>query len=250
MTSIRFVATVLVTCLASAAALAAEGRVVTLYDVRRAEAPPTIDGKLDDACWQDKPAITNMVLRGAGGGDRSRIPARHQTWTTVLYDDTAMYIGIRMAEPQVDKLRKRIAKYDGQLWWDDSVELYIETGSSHKEYFKFMSNPLGTRFDQRGKDTPMGFKMFDFGTGAEWTVAAHQGTDFWSLEFRFPWTDFEVKPPKPGDVWTFEVVRFRYADNYEKSAKAGEYSCWNVGPHFRNPASFGNIVFGGSTREL
>jgi len=233
-----------VACLVTAHALSAPSvaRAISLYDVKCATAAPVIDGRLDDPCWQGKPAITNMVLRGG----KARVPAKVQTRTTVLYDSQALYVGIHMVEPNPAGLKKGMTRYDGQLWWDDSVELYIETGCSHKEYFKFMSTPLATRADWRGKDTPMGFKMFDWGTGTSWTVGSHTGPDYWSLEFRFPWGDFEVDAPQPGSVWTFEIVRFRYAGG----PKEKEYSSWNVGSTHSNPASFGNIVFSGTTSDM
>ncbi|MGD0093220.1 MAG: sugar-binding protein [Planctomycetota bacterium] len=228
--------------LAVSAVCAGDARVVNLYDVQRTDKAPAIDGKLDDECWRNRPEITNMVLRGAA----TRVPARVQTHTTLLYDDQALYVAIKLDEPNPQGLRKNYVQYDGQLWWDDSVELYIETGCSHQEYFKLMSNALGTRADWRGKNTPMGFQMFDWGTGAEWTVGAHVGADFWSLEFRIPWSDLETPPPQPGTVWTFEVVRFRYAEGGGKN----EYSSWNVGATHDKPGNFGNIVFSGTSAEL
>jgi len=231
--------------LVASAAMGAERQTVTLYDVQRTDQAPVIDGKLTDKAWSARPVITPMVLRDA----KRRVRARVQTRTAIVYDDAALYVGIHMHEPFPATLRARDRQYDGQLWWDDSVELYIETGYSHRAYYKFMSTPLGTRGDWRGLDTPEGFKMLDWGTGTSWTVAAHVGKDFWSLEFRFPWADLEVEPPRVGDVWSFEVVRFRYARDPAAGPKAPrhEYSSWNVGSSFRAPQRFGNIVFGGST---
>lgn len=223
-------------------ARADSARVVTLYDVRRAEEAPNIDGRLDDACWQGKPAITEMVLRDAATRKRARV----QTRTVLTYDEKALYLAIRMDEPNPEGLKKNIAKYDGQLWWDDSVEVYIEPGSSHRRYFKFMSNPLGTRADWQARSTPMGFKLLEWGTGTDWEVEPFIGEDFWSLEFRFPWSDLETAPPEPGDLWTFEIVRFRYA------APGGghEYSAWNRGARHSAPRNFGNVIFSGSTSEI
>ena len=230
-----------------ASAHAQERRTVTLYDVQRTATAPAIDGRLDEPCWQNRPVITDMVLRDAP----TRVRARVQTRTTLLFDDQALHIGIHMSEPFPRTLRASYRQYDGQLWWDDSVELYIETGCTHTMYFKLMSNPLGTRADWRGILTPEGFKMLDWGTGAAWTVAAHVGADFWSLEFRIPWSDLEVKPPRMGDIWSFEIVRFRYAhDPDAKGEPDHEYSSWNVGASYSAPARFGNIVFGGSTEAF
>ena len=232
--------------LALAAGVAAgERRTVALYDVQLTEKPPIVDGKLADGAWAGRPAIHPMVLRDA----KTRVPAKAQTRTIIVYDADALYVGIRMDEPHPKTLKASSRQHDGPLWWDDSVELYIEPGHSHRAYYKLMANPLGTRADWRGLDTPEGFKLLDWGTGTSWTVAAHVGPDFWSLEFRFPWADLEAEPPKPGDVWSFEVVRFRYAhDPSDKSkGKKHEYSSWNVGASYRAPHRFGNIVFGGTT---
>ena len=237
-------------CLVCSLVAAPAPRTVTLYDVHRTSSTPAVDGKLTDAAWQDHPAIHPMVLRDAD----TRVTAKVQTRTKLVFDRDALYVGIHMDEPFPETLRASYRQYDGQLWWDDSVELYIEPGCTHKTYYKFMSNPLGTRADWRGLDTPEGFKLLDWGTGTEWSVAAHVGSDYWSLEFRFPWSDLEVEPPKPGDVWTFEVVRFRYAHAPKKKAKGHrpvhEYSSWNVGASFRATERFGNIVFGGSTQTF
>ena len=217
-------------------------RIVSLYDVSRAAAPPVIDGKLDDACWQGQPVITNMVLRG----EKTRVPAQVQTKTTLLYDDKALYVGILMDEPNPGGLRKSLTTVNGDLWWDDSVEVYLETGCTHQRYLKWMSTPLGTRGSWETILTPFGVKMSEWGAGAEWTVAPYIGQDFWSLEFRIPWTDLAVEPPKPGTLWTFEIVRFRYAMGNNEH----EYSSWNVGAVYYNPGSFGNMMFSGTTSQM
>lgn len=219
-----------------------EAKTVALHDVCLITSAPVIDGKLSERCWQNVPEIMNMVLRE---GD-TRIPARVQTRTKILYDKEALYIGIIFDEPDPTALVKKIVQYDGNLWLDDSVEIYLETGSSHEEYFKFSSNPCATRGDWLGKLSPMGFLLLDWGTGSEWTVASSIGVNSWSLEFRIPWSDLEVTQPCPGTVWTFEIVRFRHAGG----KKQREYSCWNVGSTFTRPDRFGNIVFSGTTTEL
>ncbi|NLO74544.1 MAG: hypothetical protein GX100_10640 [candidate division WS1 bacterium] len=217
-------------------------RIVSLYDVRRAEVPPVIDGQLDEACWQGQPVITNMVLRG----EKTRVPAQVQTQTTIVYDEQALYVGIFMEEPNPAGLRKNLTKVNGDLWWDDSVEVYLETGCTHERYVKLMSTPLGTRGSWQTKITPFGVRMSEWGAGAEWTVAPFIGEAFWSLEFRIPWTDLEVTPPEPGTLWTFEIVRFRYAEGGGKH----EYSSWNVGAVYSRPASFGNMMFSGTTSQM
>lgn len=231
---------------------AGESRVVALHDVPQTTLPPVIDGSLDDACWEGVPAITGMVLRGVRSMPEVRTRATYQTRTTLLYDDEALYIGMRLDEPNPEGLRKSCVKYDGQIWWDDSVEVYIGPGTSHKSYFKFITNPIGTRHDVRGLDAGYYFTMPPWGTGTAWEVKARIGADHWSLEFRMPWSDFEVEPPKPGDMWMFEVVRFRYANTNitDRKKRHTEYSSWNPGAFYNRPDRYGNIVFSGTTASL
>jgi len=35
------------------------------------------------------------------------------------------------------------------------------------------------------------------------------GDKFWSAEFKIPYKEIKTKPPKPGDVWGFNVRRHR-----------------------------------------
>ena len=51
------------------------------YDIQRASAPITIDGKLDEAAWQDAPAIGDFTFLWVKEG------AREQTVAKLLWDD-------------------------------------------------------------------------------------------------------------------------------------------------------------------
>ena len=52
----------------------------------KTDQPPTIDGVLDDACWQDAPQATGFT------DERTEKPAKNQSVGRVIYTDTAIYI--------------------------------------------------------------------------------------------------------------------------------------------------------------
>ena len=68
----------------------------------RAEAPPKLDGVLDDAVWQASPApidawVSYNPLRGA--------QAEEQTTVWVAYDADAIYFAFRCRDTQPERIR-------------------------------------------------------------------------------------------------------------------------------------------------
>ena len=83
--------------LAAAAAAVAQPLAIGSPDGRRAvtavraDAPPVIDGRLDDALWQAAPAADGFVQSDPREGQ----PATEQTQVHVAYDDAYLYIAAR-----------------------------------------------------------------------------------------------------------------------------------------------------------
>src|SRR5258705_6977553 len=59
-----------------------------------------LDGKLDEPDWQRAPAVTDFTQSWPTPGAR----APDQTEVRVLYDDAALYVGIRMFDSQLDSI--------------------------------------------------------------------------------------------------------------------------------------------------
>jgi hypothetical protein len=60
---------------------------VPRYEVKRASAPLTIDGKLDEAAWAAAPAVTLQFLW------ESQTGAKQMTRARLLWDAQALYVG-------------------------------------------------------------------------------------------------------------------------------------------------------------
>jgi hypothetical protein len=220
---------------------AQEPRTISLIDAARCATPLVIDGKLDDPCWQNQPAISAMVLRDA----RERTPASLGTRTVVLYDDQAIYIGMRMEEPNVKGIKAVHQSPDETLWADDSVEIHLGPGEDRKSYYKLTINSLGTCLGNAGRDEGPLFTLSRWSVDFQERIRAFVGPDYWSVECRFPWSDLRVTAPRAGDIWMFEVSRFRWADPSAKS----EFDSWNRGAQYNHPEVFGDIVFSGTGHQ-
>jgi len=128
----------------AAPARAEEGRARPTGYVPRTETAPVIDGRLDDAVWaKAKPLLLARTLNGDG-------PAAQLTEARFLRDDKLLYVGIRCVEPLIDKIRASTRDHDGEIWSDDSVELFLGTAGL---YYHLGVNAAGSTYDARGKFT-------------------------------------------------------------------------------------------------
>jgi hexosaminidase len=135
--------------------------------------PPSIDGRLDDACWASAPIATDF-RRNDGKG-----PAACQTIGRVCYDAENIYIAMECIEPEIGKLTAVFTKDGDPVWRDDSVEIFIApyAVASREDFYHFSVNCLGAR---------NGLIAESSNIEAPWTAAASTGTDRWFAEMAIP----------------------------------------------------------------
>ena len=110
-------------------------------EVVRADAPPEIDGKLTDTCWETANSIGDFKQYG-----RTKL-ANLQTVGYVVFDDTNLYIGVSCNEPDPAHIGADVVERDGSVWDNDSVEIMIDPGASEQTYFQYIVNAAGSVFD-------------------------------------------------------------------------------------------------------
>ncbi len=188
----------------------------------RADAPIVVDGDLSEAVWQQaKPvelAFTNTAQPA---------PVSTQAW--LAYDDTNLYAAFRCGETTMSSVLATDTKRDGPVFYDDSVEMFIDPEGIGKIYYHLSANTLGTQFDQ---------KVLNPGWNGEWKCAAKLGADGWTVEFAIPFAALETQAPKPGTLSRINLTRNRGASTDR------QYICWSV-PYgsFHSPDRFGKVVF-------
>ena len=223
----------LLLCLLLVAALpswAAQPASVSFYECLRCAQPPTIDGKLDDPCWQNLPLMDQFFKYWTPSPE----PPPLQTAARLCYDDRGLYMGITMYEDQLDKIRATVDSRDNPVtWMDDCVEIMIDPANSGTGYYKFCTNYLAARYDERATNM-----VLDSGWNVEgWQVKTSRGPDAWTIEFFLPWADLDHKPAA-GDIWSFDLVRYGWASGGFKGVS------WSLGGAGAHPAQFGYLGFG------
>ncbi|MYB00447.1 carbohydrate binding family 9 domain-containing protein, partial [Candidatus Poribacteria bacterium] len=179
----------------------------------KTEQPPTIDGVLNDVCWQDAPKATGFT------DERTEKPAENQSVGRVVYTDTAIYVGLHLYDDMPDKIVARQTKdqtrFQGEDWVSFSLDPFHTHQFSDRNFF--MANPLGTKFAHLA--TGRAEKSEWIGL---WRVAAQIVENGWIVEMEIPWQMLDypntTKPVRMG----INVDRFRQ--------RTGERSWWcNLG---------------------
>jgi hypothetical protein len=109
-------------------------------DIRRIEAfktsqALTIDGRLIEDAWRDCSASPSFVDLISG---KATI---HSTRVGVLWDETYLYVGYEIEEPDV---RAKFTQRDSPIYQDNDVELFI---AGEDAYYEFEINALGTIYE-------------------------------------------------------------------------------------------------------
>ncbi len=207
-------------------------------DVYWTDTPPVLDGKMDDACWQDAEVASDF--RRFSNKTEAAYP---QTEVRVCYDADYLYLHYRCFDDNIEELRVG-SPDDARDEIDvnkDVVELFLDPGRTKTAYFQFCTTPLGARFDLRV--TPEQKRELGLYT-PEWTVAPHIGKDEWSVEIRIPYSELVfdggfIGTPQVGEEWGINFCRDQ---GYRK-----EWTYWSPtrDRSFHRPGQIGVAVFKG-----
>ncbi len=105
------------------------------YTAHRTDAPITVDGHLDEGAWQQVPRSPRFRHLVKGG------PAIHDTRAAVLWDDTNLYVGFWIEEPDV---QGDLTERDAPIYQNNDVEVFI---AGKDAYYEFEINSLGTIYE-------------------------------------------------------------------------------------------------------
>lgn len=177
-----------------------------------------IDGKLDDAYWQECPAAATGKFRELQTG---RVPTFGTTFKAG-WQGNNLYFSIRCDEHPGEKPNNNTTRNDDQaLWHGDAIE--IELATETHTYYQIAVSPAGHIVDlDRGAS-----KGQWFGWDSKAEVATHIAEDHWTVEIRIPVTQDENDPlhqvigrkPTQSLPWHINLCRQRIReDGQELSA--------------------------------
>jgi hypothetical protein len=161
---------------------------------------------------------------------------RQDTSLAAWTDDTSLHIQVVCTESNLKGLKALHRTRDSAVWQDDCIEVFLDPGHTHREYWHIVVNPAGTVLDElagpEGKDAGRNLEGLEVFSGLE--------AGAWTVSLRIPFKAPGIAPPRPGSCWAFNVTRSNSA------SPSDGFSTWSPlgSDSFHQPAWFGHLVFG------
>lgn len=156
------------------------------YSPVRTDAPPRIDGVLDDPIWRDAPIDARFFSEESKPyGQPSTVPTAVQ----VAYDREHLYVAFRCQygeDPAADAV-----PLGAETDLIEYVGVYLDARHDHWSAKTFTLSPRGYRADfeawQNGNERNLHW------TGI-WDGASHRFAGGWTAEFAIPWGTIGIRP--------------------------------------------------------
>ena len=110
----------------------------------RTETPPVIDGKLDDAVWENAPRVTGFKTWMPDYD----IDMAEKTVVYTAYDRENLYFAFRCYDSQPDKIKTSVTARDN-IRADDWVCINLDSFNDHQSLYSLYINPAGIQEDSK-----------------------------------------------------------------------------------------------------
>lgn len=181
----------------SASLAAAQQPERTLPTSRAVRATGTIrlDGKLDEAAWTAAPVTDAFFQIDPDEGQ----PASQRTEVRVLFDDDALYVGVRLHDngPIIARLGRRDMNLVDSDWFGVMIDSYHD----HRTAFGFDVNPAGVR-----RDEVKTIDIDDNSWDPVWDVATSVDNTGWTAEYRIPFSQLRFSG-ESSQIWGIQFER-------------------------------------------
>lgn len=163
-----------------------------------ADAPPKIDGVLDDASWAAAPAFDDFTqvepVEGA--------PPSQRTLVRLLFDKDNLYVAVRCFDASPGQIRAVQLQRDSSMVSDDHVELVIDPFDDGRNGYFFQLSAGGAKADglvESGRREPR--REWD----GLWFGRVTRDAEGWVAEFAIPVKTISFNPDAP--AWGLNVQR-------------------------------------------
>ncbi len=179
----------------------------------RTATPIKLDGNLDDPAWATVKPESDFTQSYPKAGE----PGTERTEVRVLYDDAALYVGVRAFDSRTDSIAAQLARRDATGIYSDWIHVVIDSYHDRRNGFRFTTNPKGVQKDVLHSDD----RNEDINWDAVWEVATSVDKEGWTAEYRIPFSQLRFGGAANGKerTWGIHVQR--------DIARRGERVTWN-----------------------
>jgi len=197
-----------------------------LVAVKVAQAPK-LDGKLDDAAWQNAPEATDFIINSPDFGK----PSIRRSVVKVVYTDEAIYVGAYLYDDPA-QIRRQLTQRDNEKFQDaDYFGIAFDTYNDKQNAFQFVVTSANVQSDVRisatyaaadqgiGTTTSFTNPGFDYTWDAVWDSRTAIVQDGWIAEMKIPFSAIRFAKRDVQD-WGINFNRF--------IRRVNEISYWNT----------------------
>jgi hypothetical protein len=109
----------------------------------RIQTPPTIDGRVNEAVWEDVEPTRDFLQQFPDDGQAATEP----TEIRIAYDDDNLYFGIICYDSQPDNIVVTQNRRDAPLNDTDAIQILLDTFGDGQQAFIFGTSPTGIEYD-------------------------------------------------------------------------------------------------------
>jgi hypothetical protein len=173
----------------------------------RTDAPPIIDGLLDDPVWAQAPAETGFkTWRPDFGKDM-----QEKTVVYYAYDRENLYFAYRCYDSEPSKIKASVTARD-TIEKDDWICLNIDTFNDQQSLYALYVNPLGIQGDSRFEGG-----QEDFTVDIVWFSAGRIDAEGYTIEVRIPFKSIRYRHREPvemGIIFERSISRLSQGGTY------------------------------------
>ncbi len=159
-----------------------------------------IDGRLDEEAWARATPSTGFTESYPDPGAQPT----DATEVRVLWDDQAIYVGVRAFDSRPDSIAAPLARRDPAGIYSDWIHVIIDSYHDRRSAFRFSVNPRGVQRDVYAYNDGNEDGSWD----AVWQVATEIDSLGWTAEYRIPLSQLRYHAGAAGErVWGFQVMR-------------------------------------------
>ncbi len=162
-------------------------------------AAPRIDGRLDEAVWEEAALVDGFTQFEPELG----APPTERTEIRIGYDQHKLYFGIRCHDSEPQRLIANAMQRDNNLVNDDSVEILLDTFHDRQDGFLFAVNALAAQTDALIRN---GGNEINYNWDGIWESAAARDAEGWSAEVAIPFKTLRF-PKKAEQLWGLNLHR-------------------------------------------
>lgn len=158
------------------------------YHIQRTQEAVQVDGKLNEAVWQNAQIATSFFY--IKPIENKTVEKEDQTEVMMTYDDHNIYVAV-ICHGKKPYLVTSLKRDDGDFWNGESFMVSFDPGNERTNGYAFATNPAGVQFDNElsgnlGTRSGGNSSGFNVAWNNKWQSETHIYDDKYTIEIAIP----------------------------------------------------------------